>query len=118
MGSYQTGSAGLRKRFNRFSTALFLWALAASLCYADSRRVIEYEYDASGNLVRIESEVGDQPPEVTGVAPSEVRIGPTVPVVAQGTGVLNATVTADDPGLTVANVQSTSTEVTFDLTAS
>ncbi len=115
MGSY--GSATLGKGFHRFSTALFLWALAASLCYADSRRVIEYEYDASGNLVRIESEVGDQPPQVTGLTPSEIRIGPTVAVLAQGTGVLNAMVRADDPGLSITNVGGTSTAVTFDLTA-
>lgn len=60
----------------------FLYVSLHSVAYADSRRVIEYDYDQAGNLIQIESEIGLNPPVITNINPSTIPIGPAITVTA------------------------------------
>jgi hypothetical protein len=90
-------------------------ALTAS---AQSRRVIDYIYDDAGNLIRIESSLSQNPPDVQSIAPSAVRRGPPTRVTADGTDLRLVEVEAADPTITISNVESTPTSVSFDMQAS
>jgi len=97
---------------------LLLLGLFCSALLADSRRVIQYEYDAAGNLVRVETEVSNNPPVVNTLNPSTIRQETLTTVIADGTDLVGAQVSTSAPGLTISNVSTTATTVTFDIIAS
>ena len=96
---------------------LLLQVFFGAIVHAQSQRVIEYEYDGAGNLIGIRSELNTAPPDVTDISPRFVEINTTTIMVATGTNLSNALVTTTTPGLTIANVQSQNTRVTFAITA-
>ena len=98
--------------------AVIAFCVAAHGVLADSRRVIDYDYDDSGNLTRIDSETNDSPPTITNIIPDSMRIGPPVSRAVTGTNLRGASVTTDHAELIVTDVQTDSTSATFTLQAS
>lgn len=81
-------------------------------------RVTEYTYDAAGNLLQVNTGATAQPPTISSISPNAVRRGQTQQFQVTGSGLNAVTVTNTDPQISVSNLQSTSTQVTFSLTAS
>ena len=95
--------------------AFLALAFFSAFAAAATRELIELRYDAAGNIISVESDVSSSPATVSGIDPSLVRIGTRVLVVANGTDLGNASVTADHPDLVISNVSSSSTQVQFTL---
>lgn len=95
------------------SVGCFLCLIASSTSFAQSRDTTTLEYDASGNLIRIDSTQSTAPPSINNLAPATARRGETITVTATGTNLINANVASDDVGLLISNVLSTSNGVTF-----
>ena len=85
--------------------------------YADTQRIIEYGYDGAGNITSISSTRNLNPPVISGVTPSLVRINLSAAFTATGTDLNNTQVTTDHPDLVVSNVNTGDTIITFDLDA-
>jgi len=82
-----------------------------------SRNYTGFQYDESGNLISIESELSNQPPQITSITPSSIRIGPAVAVSVIGTDLRSATITPDSSNILIQNVTSTATTVDFNVVA-
>jgi hypothetical protein len=85
---------------------------------AATERVVDYEYDGAGNIVRILTFEQSDPPIISPLDPVFINIGQTISVNATGTNLLGVNVTADDTELGISNINASSTDVTFALTAS
>jgi YD repeat-containing protein len=80
-------------------------------------RVTQYVYDAAGNILQVITGGTAQPPAVTSISPTSIVRGETKQVTITGSGLINAEVTVIDPGLDIAGVQSTATQISFTLAA-
>lgn len=78
-------------------------------------QVTEYVYDAVGNILAVR-QVLATPPQISDVAPSNVRRAAMIPIVVSGSNLLGATITPGDPGFQVANLRAADAQVSFDLT--
>jgi YD repeat-containing protein len=86
----------------------------------DQGRVTEYVYDPAGNLLQvITGGAGGaaQTPTVASTNPNAVRRGETRTIAIAGSGFIGAHVSTPDPALDIANLRSTATQISFDLTA-
>ncbi len=93
-------------------------AIAPGLTQADVERVIDYEYDGAGNIIRIITQEQSNPPTISPLDPDFINIGRTISVTATGTNLLGVDVTSDETELSIGSINSSSTQVTFELTAS
>ena len=92
--------------------------LVQATANADSQRITTLEYDGAGNLVRIIAGVNVGAPVVSALVPAFIHRGSVVTVIAEGTGLFNASVGTAAVGLTVSNVESSSsTAMSFELEA-
>lgn len=97
--------------------------LAITLCcfgvaaHADSQRIVDFGYDAAGNLISVDTHVQSAPPNVGGVDPAFINRGLTKAFTANGDNLFGAEVSVTGSGLSVAGVITAPTEVTFFLTA-
>lgn len=82
---------------------------------ANSRRIIEYGYDDSGDIIAVDAEVSEQPPLVTALTPSTVRLGQQLRVLAEGVGLRQVQIDADSSGLVVSDIQSDNIRAEFTL---
>lgn len=82
-----------------------------------SRNYTGFQYDESGNLISVESEVSNQPPQITSITPSLIRIGPSVAISVIGTDLRSSTIIPDSSNILIQNVTSTNTSVSFNLVA-
>ncbi len=81
-------------------------------------RVTEYVYDAAGNILQVISgQGGAQPPAITAISPDFIRRGETKAIQITGTGLVGSQVSIPVSGLTITNVNSSSTAVNFTLAA-
>lgn len=81
-------------------------------------RVTAYTYDPAGNLLQVIAGGADQtPPVVSSVNPDFVRAGTSREFRFTGTGLLGATVSSADAGLTAAVIAARATELTVRVTA-
>jgi YD repeat-containing protein len=80
-------------------------------------RVTEYVYDPAGNILRVvvSGPGSAQPPSVTNVSPDSARRGETRSVVVTGTGLFGAQVSTTDPALSISALQTSGTQISFDL---
>ena len=105
----------------RFIQQLIVLALSLFLLpvsHAAVERIIDYEYDGAGNIVRIISQEQSELPVVSPITPAFINIGRTVTVTATGSNLLGIDITSDIPELSVKAISSTSTSLSFELTAS
>jgi len=85
---------------------------------AATERVVDYEYDAAGNIVRIITQEQSDPPVVGLLTPNFINLGQTRTITTSGSSLLGVDVTTDAPGLSINAVDSDGSQVTFQLTAS
>ena len=97
--------------------ALAMALLLACDAYADSSRIRQFEYDGAGNLVNVTSVVLTAPPLVSDLTPAQVREGGSVVVVASGSNLLGAQVTASSALLAVKVLSSSLTQIEMKVTA-
>jgi len=91
---------------------MLLFALDAA---ADARRITEYGYDNSGDINIVDTGTSDQPPLVTELLPSTVRIGQQHNVIANGAGLRKVQIDADASGLSISRTSSDSSQAIFTL---
>jgi len=101
-----------------FLLAIAVFALGLPAAFGQSRQIIDYSYDDAGNIVRVESIVSDAAPVVTTISPGVARREETVRMTATGSDLRLAEVTSPDPAVSISNVQSTQSAVSFDVAAS
>ncbi|MCK4674726.1 MAG: hypothetical protein KAT61_02345, partial [Gammaproteobacteria bacterium] len=91
--------------------------LLNNLVLADDRQVIDYSYDASGNLIEKITDVtfDSLPPVISSIVPSIVRRNASTLITLDGTYLKNLQVSTDDPGLSVSDIESTNSQLTFNL---
>ncbi|WP_126455873.1 hypothetical protein [Sulfuriflexus mobilis] len=103
--------------FITFCLIVGFWLVLNSASAVTSRNYTGFQYDESGNLISIESEVSNQPPQISSITPAIIRIGPAVAMTVVGTDLRGVTVTPDNSDILIQNVTSSSTEVGFNLVA-
>jgi hypothetical protein len=92
-------------------------SLATPLVLSDSRQVIQYQYDESGNIINVDAEISLNSPSLTISDLGTIRRGQSRHLTVNGADLSNATVSSDDSGLLVSAVLSAATEVQFNLRA-
>ena len=97
---------------------VFALLILTSSVHADVERIVEYEYDGAGNIVRIFTQEQSALPVVSPLDPEFINIGRTITVTATGSSLLGVDITTDVTGLTINAISSTSSDLTFELTAS
>lgn len=107
-----------RETYSISKWAAFILATLLSLpIFADSQRIIDYQYDGAGNIIGIRSGRNLGPPDVTQLNPAFVNQGSSIFVEATGVNLFRADVTTAATGISVSNVFSTETKITFILSA-
>lgn len=96
---------------------LSLLSITSLSTLGDSRQVIQYEYDESGNIVSIESQVSLNEPTLTIVDLGVIRRGQSRHMTVSGDDLSNVMVSTDDSGLIVSGTSSGVMEVRFNLRA-
>jgi len=96
---------------------LFLTLSAFADDPSGSGSFIEYEYDESGRIIGIITVVDESPPEISHIDPAIVRRGPAVAATIHGSGLRQAQIETDHPGLSVSSVTSSASWVSLELTA-
>ncbi len=101
------------------SVCLFV-CLLNNLALADDRQVIDYSYDASGNLLEKITDItfDSLSPVISSINPSIVRRNTSTLIGLDGNYLKNLQVFTDYSGLSVSNVKSTNSRVTFNLNVS
>lgn len=100
-----------------FIVSAFL-VMQLSSTFADSRRSQIFSYDSAGNLIQTTSLITSNPPVISSATPGYINIGRTINVLVTGTDLFGAQVSTSYPDLTISNVNSTVSQLTFTLTAS
>lgn len=107
-----------RETYSISKWAAFILATLLSLpIFADSQRIIDYQYDGAGNIIGIRSGRNLDPPDVTQLNPAFVNQGSSIFIEATGVNLFRADVTTAATGISVSNVFSTETKITFILSA-
>ena len=96
---------------------LVLFLIFPLLVQAETRVFTEFVYDASGNIIGIQRDVGASPPIVNNLNPSIVRIGQTFLLTATGTDLRSADITPQDDTVIISNINAGSESVTFNVFA-
>lgn len=81
-------------------------------------RVTQYNYDAAGNLLQVDTGATAQTLTVSGISLSTIRRNRIKQVQITGSGLLGASILADDPGLAISSVSISATTLSFTLKAS
>jgi hypothetical protein len=84
---------------------------------AAQERIVEYEYDNAGNIVRIITQEQINPPVLSPLTPAFINAGQTRTFTTTGSNLLGIDVTTEVPGLSIAAISSTASQVSFQLTA-
>jgi len=95
-------------------TAIFYCATAG----AATERIVDYEYDDAGNIVRIITREQSDPPVVGPLAPEFINQGQSRTITTTGSNLLGVEVSTSYPGLSIEAVTSDETQISFQLTAS
>lgn len=91
--------------------------LASQLVLADSRQVTQYQYDESGNIISVDSQVSLSEPSLNAADLGSIRRGQSRHLSINGDDLSNVMVSTDDSGLIVSGVSTTAMQVEFDLRA-
>ncbi len=100
-----------------FWLTIFISVLSSVPVHADTQRVIDYNYDGAGNITSVRSNRNLNPPVITSLSPRFVNINGLSFVTATGTDLLKAQVTSIDPNLSIFNIITSSTSVSFSVRA-
>ena len=97
--------------------AVIGFMLVCSTGYTATERVVEYEYDGAGNIVRIITQEQSDPPAVSPLSPGFINQGQSRTITATGSSLLGVDVSTDAPGLSIDAIQSDGSQINFQLTA-
>jgi hypothetical protein len=110
--------ASIARPIYTLCAALMLISAPLSPAYAQTQEIVEYEYDAAGNIIGITRESQTLPPVIDiELTPNFVNIGRTRNLVATGENLLSTSVETIAPGVIIGNVVAESSRVTFSITA-
>lgn len=103
-----------------FSATCLVFFLHSSVAIADDRQVIDFGYDASGNLTKKNTDVtlDSLPPSIHNVTPVVVRRNTSKIITIDGNYLKNLQISPDDAELIVSDLVSTNSQVTFKLNTS
>jgi len=94
-----------RMRFTNAAALLLGSLLLAASAWSQTRQIERYTYDAAGNIIGIDVQVVDGPPQITGIEPDRIFAGSERDFVITGLNLAGASVATDWPGLSVTAVQ-------------
>ena len=97
-----------------FALSLGCFCLTA---YADSQRIVDFGYDAAGNLISVDTQLQSAPPIIHSIDPAFINRGLTKAFTVSGDNLLGAEVSVSNPRLSLGGVTTALTEVGFFLTA-
>lgn len=98
-------------------------ALILFICFqsinADSQRIVDYEYDAAGNIISTTSNVLTAPPEidVASIVPNFINRGSSIRLTATGTNLFKADISTDSPDLSIEITDTQLNQIDFLVTA-
>lgn len=103
----------LRTSFNQITSCwlLFIFFISSDVLIADSRQIIEYGYDASGNLTDISPEDSNSPPNITQGVPESISLSGNADFIMTGNGLRNASVTSTTNGIDITVLSSTNNAI-------
>jgi hypothetical protein len=84
---------------------------------AATERVVDYEYDGAGNIVRIITQEQSVPPVISPLNPSFINQGQSRRITVTGSNLLGVEVSTDAPGLSIVAVDADESGISFQLTA-
>ena len=91
--------------------------LIAANGHAATERVVDYEYDGAGNIVRIVTLEQSDPPTVSALNPNFINRSQSRTIITTGSNLLGVDVSTDAPGLSIDAIESDNTAISFQLTA-
>jgi hypothetical protein len=91
--------------------------LICSNGYAATERVVEFEYDGAGNIVRIITREQSDLPVISPLNPSFINQGQSRTITVNGSNLLGVEVSTDAPGLSIVAVDADESGISFQLTA-
>ena len=97
--------------------AVIGFMLVCSIGYAATERIVDYEYDGAGNIIRIITQEQSDPPSVLPLSPGFINQGQSRSITATGSNLLGIDVYTDAPGLSIDAIQSDASGISFQLTA-
>jgi hypothetical protein len=100
---------------------LFIVVIGLMLVCANSNaateRVVDYEYDGAGNIVRIITREQSAPPVISPLSPNFINQGQSRTITATGSNLLGVEVSTDTPGLSIDLIDAGESGISFQLTA-
>lgn len=110
---------GRARRYRRYLVAAAAFcALAFAAGAASQTRLIErYTYDAAGNVIGIDVQTVDGPPQVEAISPDRIFAGSQREFAITGLNLAGASVATDRPGLSVTAVQAGDDRIDLTLVA-
>jgi len=100
------------------SIALIILISIPTALRSAQERIVEYEYDNAGNVIRIITQEQFNPPALLPLTPDFINVGQTRTFTATGSNLLGIDVTTEVPGLSISDISATASQVSFQLTAS
>lgn len=94
-----------RTLFAGVATLLFGSLLLAANAWSQTRQIERYTYDAAGNVIGIDVQTVDGPPQVDAISPDRIFAGTQREFVITGLNLAGASVATDWPGLSVTAAQ-------------
>lgn len=91
--------------------------LICSNGYAATERVVEFEYDGAGNIVRIITREQSDLPVISPLNPSFINQGQSRRITVTGSNLLGVEVSTDAPGLSIFAIDADESGISFQLTA-
>ena len=91
--------------------------LICSNGYAATERVVEFEYDGAGNIVRIITREQSDLPVISPLNPSFINQGQSRRITVTGSNLLGVEVSTDAPGLSIFAIDADESGINFQLTA-
>jgi hypothetical protein len=92
----------------RIAALICAWLLALNVlipsAHAQTMRIVEYDYDAAGNIIAIRSARNFASPVVSSLSPAFINQDATIIVLVSGQDLGFSDVTTSVPGLTIVNV--------------
>jgi len=99
------------------SIALIILISTPTALRSAQERIVEYEYDNAGNVIRIITQGQFNPPVLLPLTPDFINVGQTRTFTATGSNLLGIDVTTEVPGLSISAIRATASQVSFQLTA-
>jgi hypothetical protein len=91
--------------------------LACANSNAATERVVDYEYDGAGNIIRIITREQSDPPVISPLNPNFINQGQSRTITVSGSNLLGVEVSTDAPGLSIDLIDAAESGISFQLTA-